>query len=532
MSRALPIKRQGALTEDKAWLLGFLAGDGNVTIEEDGGAHVSANCGNSEGDEQLAEHVAGLFREIYEIPASVRLQGRDPYENREPYWQPITYRKNVALDLRSFGPLGTYDWRVPRRIRHSLRLSAAWASGFFDADGHARFNLKRSARSVTASSVNETGLREVPKILERLGIRSSWHSEPEGRGEGWSPGHYVIVCDRRSLERFAEVVGFRCSRKAELLQQALGSYKREHPNLLRHEVEERLPDVLRLRAQGAAFAKIAEDLGLATAQVAKGMIKRASKKAGDLCLICQEAEATHSVPRVVRGRSSKYVCEPCLERLEPEAESWGDELVQLKLGDVAEFLDQHHYLGRRSGRSAFALRNKHGVLAFSRSPQAAPLPRDWFELSRWCIVSDEDSAGTRQWAQARAWLLKNTDTTTVVSYSDPSRHDGALYRAAGWLWAPSGQFLLKGLSMAKERHPEAPYVDKVRWIYPLRPDPRRADKLTIRHPWLWNHDALKWLCEWPEPTWSRRGTARGGGKDFKRWTELLKLRAAVTPTPR
>lgn len=72
--RRLAIKAQEELTEDKAWLLGFMAGDGNVDIAADGGAHVSANCG---ADEDLARHAASLLESIYNVPVtavSVRLE--------------------------------------------------------------------------------------------------------------------------------------------------------------------------------------------------------------------------------------------------------------------------------------------------------------------------------------------------------------------------------------------------------------------------------------------------------------------------
>lgn len=512
------------MDERKAYLLGFMAGDGNVSVSTDGGAQVSANCGqvSDPANRVLADLIAGLLAEIYDVPAKVREERRVNQEGREPYWQPIVYRRAVAEDLLSYGGIGTYDWEVPRAVARKARLFRAWLSGFSDAEGCVRNDCERGSRYVSLSSVNRAGLEQVRRLLEDLlKIRCSWSTNDKRAGT--LPEHKLLVCNRRSLERFAEQVGFRHPGKAARLAEALASYQRGSPNLLRDETAALFPQILRRRAANVPFDQIVAEFNLASAQVAKGMIKRASKKAGSRCMLCLEAPATHSVPRVVRGRSARYVCESCLGELEPQ-EEWTDELVQLKTSEVADFLDAHHYLGRRGGRNAFAFRNRSGVLVFSYAPQAFNFPRDWLELSRWCVVSEEEGAATKQWRRVRRWLMEHTEATTVVSYSDPSRHDGALYRAAGWLWAPSGQYLLKSLALAKERHPDRPYRDKERWIYPLRPDPRRAEVLTIRHPWLYQSEETRFLCDWNEPRW-KRGRATGGGKDRRRFLCLLEERA-------
>jgi len=525
--RRLKIKPQGCMSRDKAWLLGFMAGDGNVSVAEDGGAHVSANCGVAEDSANmaLAERVAELFRRIYDVPAHVRVQSRDP--GRLPYCQPILYRRAVADDILSHGPIGTYDWTVPAEVRRDKELAGAWLSGLWDAEGNVSLDPDVSRRTVSVSSVNELGLRVVKAMVESLGIRCSWHTD-DGKSErspGCLPENKVMVCSQAAMGGFAEKIGFTHQGKAASLASLLASYSREVPNLLSHEVRELLPEILKRRAAGAPFSAIATELQFSTPEVAKGMVKRASKAAGNQCLICLERPATHSIPRVIKGRSGKYVCEPCLVSLEPAeaVPEWGDELVKQSARKVADFLDEHHYLGRRGGVSDFALRNAAGVLVFSRRPQAAGLPRDWLELSRWCLVPGGVNVGTAQWAQVKRWLLENTDASTVVSYSDPARHDGAIYRAAGWLWAPSSSFLLKNMKLSGERYPEKPYTDKNRWVYPLRRDERRAEALTVRNPWLCNSERYKFLCDWPEPTW-KRGRATGGGKDYKRWKALLASR--------
>ena len=324
MARAFPIKRQGPLCEDKAYVLGFFAGDGNVTVGADGSAHVSANCGevSNPANKVTADRIARMLRGIYDVPVKVRKELRINQEGRQPYWQPILYRKAVAADLLSFGPIGTYDWRVPSRVARRPRLFAAWLSGFSDAEGHVAHHPESGCRYIAISSVNQSGLEQAGELAgQLLGIRCSWHTDEKKpiRSPGCLEEHKILICNRRALEAFADKVGFRQPDKKQTLGEALDSYKRPHANLLSSEVSQSLPEVLRRRAAGETFSEIASELGLATTDVPKGMIKRASKAVGDRCLICLAAEATHSIPRIIRGRSAAYVCEPCLTDIESKA---------------------------------------------------------------------------------------------------------------------------------------------------------------------------------------------------------------------
>lgn len=146
---------------------------------------------------------------------------------------------------------------------------------------------------------------------------------------------------------------------------------------------------------------------------------------------------------------------------------------------VAEFLSEHHYLGPI--RRGFAWVDEYGVIVMS-APTSRSLPKEWLELSRWCIRSNALNAGSRQWAAfVKALRSKRPEVTTVVSYSDPSvGHVGALYRACNWLWAPTWHRLRPPPSG------NGSWVDgkiqsvKDRWVFPLRPDVARAILLVAR----------------------------------------------------
>lgn len=173
-----------------------------------------------------------------------------------------------------------------------------------------------------------------------------------------------------------------------------------------------------------------------------------------------------------------------------------------------------HYLGPCK-RGLVAWVDEYGVIVLAR-PASRVLPKDWIELSRWCVTGTAKNAGSMQWSALRRVLYQMEDLTTVISYSDPSvGHGGALYRACGWVWAPVWHRLRPPPSGLGSWDGIKRQAVKDRWVCCLRPDVRRPDLLTPndesiirRYPWI----------AWREPR-TKRGLCvpNDGGCDRKRW---------------
>ena len=152
------------------------------------------------------------------------------------------------------------------------------------------------------------------------------------------------------------------------------------------------------------------------------------------------------------------------------------------------------------------------VMTFS-APSSRRLPRDWLELSRWCITS---GTGSQHWREA---LKSIPDTvSTIVSYSDPSAgHTGALYRACGWVWAPTWHVLRPPPSGNGVRGGKRQEV-KHRWVYLLKPDDRRQDALCLRDASV----AVRYpSAGYREPRWRRgRPVQDERAAAFRRWAEV------------
>jgi hypothetical protein len=174
---------------------------------------------------------------------------------------------------------------------------------------------------------------------------------------------------------------------------------------------------------------------------------------------------------------------------------------------VNDVLLANHYLGPSSRGTSY--RDEYGVMVFA-NPSSRRLPQQrWLELVRWCIVSDVDSAGSRQWRAAKAWLRKEfLGVTTVVSYSDPGAgHTGALYRACNWLWAPTWHRLREPPTGNGAWTDGRRQAAKDRWVFCLDRDSERESILAIKD------ESLMRVMPWAQ---YREKT----GGDYKRWRAL------------
>lgn len=176
-----------------------------------------------------------------------------------------------------------------------------------------------------------------------------------------------------------------------------------------------------------------------------------------------------------------------------------------------ELLNGAHYLGAAGARGRLSYSDDHGLIVFS-SPASRRLPRDWLELSRWCILPD--GTGSQQWKACLVWLSEQSKTTTIVSYSDPSvGHTGALYRACNWVWAPVWHVLREPPTGAGIRAGKLQRA-KHRWVYLLAPDARREKALML------NDESLARRWPWVgyrEPVWRRGKPVLVDQDRFKRW---------------
>jgi len=182
--------------------------------------------------------------------------------------------------------------------------------------------------------------------------------------------------------------------------------------------------------------------------------------------------------------------------------------------EVARLLLDHHYLGPRArGGITFVsfVGQEPAGAAIWGPPTSRRLPSDgsWLELARWCLTPMLGSnAGSRSHRQMVAAIRQRfPKVTTLVSYSDPGHgHNGALYRACNWQWAPTWHRLRPPPSGLGAWTPGDQQGIKDRWVFQVRPDSHREDLLRVNdgaaiRAWVADAPAheLAWAARSPSP---------------------------------
>jgi hypothetical protein len=177
---------------------------------------------------------------------------------------------------------------------------------------------------------------------------------------------------------------------------------------------------------------------------------------------------------------------------------------------VADYLNAKHYLG--AARRGVAWSDEYGVIVVA-APTSRRLPTDWLEITRWCIEGKPNSGSIQYSALRKAF---EGETTTIVSYSDPSvGHTGALYRACGFGWAPTWHRLRTPPTGNGQWTADKVQSVKDRWVDPLAPDSRRLAILQVNDSSLMRR--MPW-ASWQEPVIVRNRVRRGtAGGDYRRF---------------
>ncbi|WP_459939603.1 LAGLIDADG family homing endonuclease [Desulfonatronum parangueonense] len=167
-----------------------------------------------------------------------------PHRSDFQGWHPVAGRSEYRLSLSSIRDtafaLGMSPGCKPlteKLEQTSSEFYKGFLGGVFDADGSIQGNQVKGV-SIRLSQSDMQRLRVVQRMLLRLGIASTIYENrrpaghkilPDGKGGQISypilPQHELVI-SAENLERFADIIGFRDTRKQSRLKTLLGSYRR------------------------------------------------------------------------------------------------------------------------------------------------------------------------------------------------------------------------------------------------------------------------------------------------------------------
>ncbi len=229
------------VTPELTELVGYFMGDGSLHAK---GLRFCV----SPQDQDLAEHLAGLGRELF---------GLRPDVSRKPSYIEVTFtsvRLVMWWEACGFAKLSPSSghtgkgWlaHIPDAILHTNNpaVYAAFVRGLFEADGTV------SSGYPSFTTVTELLARDMQSLLLSLGFVTTLDLQSPSKG-GWSgrPKYRVRLLNVRMAEQFATTVGFVSARKQTLCRgiEHQQSERYDHIPISRDLIDRLAPENDRLR---------------------------------------------------------------------------------------------------------------------------------------------------------------------------------------------------------------------------------------------------------------------------------------------
>jgi len=234
----------GKLSLEKAYILGVIGpGDGFIEYNSSNSQYKVAL---EAIDLEFVEYFKLCLEKIYGIKSKIEtLKPRNFGINN-------TFRvrlgsKEVCNDLLSYeASFRENDWGVPLIIKNaSKEIKAKYLQGFADSQGSVRSDFKQ----VILCNQNINGLKQIEKLLNDLEIKNISYDK---KG--------ILLCNRKNVEIFNELINFNIKRKKDSLQKLMGRYSIYKKST--EELAKLNPKIIEMRRNGLSYPRIAKELDI------------------------------------------------------------------------------------------------------------------------------------------------------------------------------------------------------------------------------------------------------------------------------
>ena len=182
--------------ELKARIIGYLVGDGSVSMHREINGVLHHSVDFYPDDEHMLKSFTEAFVKIYGVLPKVKNLGK--------YYSVRISSKPVALDLLSVTTFSSLDWVIPSFKSEGEKKE--FLRAIYDCEGYV------GKRIIAIQSVNENGLKNVQLLLKEFNIESKLYHYVR-KNANWNTNHLLYITAMNSRRNFLKHIGFYHSRK-------------------------------------------------------------------------------------------------------------------------------------------------------------------------------------------------------------------------------------------------------------------------------------------------------------------------------
>ncbi len=196
------------IDEDFAAIHGYLCADGYVSRNPPSQKHIYYRIGLRNTEIVLLKDFQSKFEAVF---------GKRPIISKQLDRCNIGNKK-IFLWLRNrFGSFHSHDWTIPETLM-TYSMLASWLKAFFDCEAWVA-SIKGKDRKTAVESINLNGLNKIKWCLKKyFKINSVIYPRVERKTS------VLCICDKKSLIRFRDKIGFNHHAKRQKLEEAINSF--------------------------------------------------------------------------------------------------------------------------------------------------------------------------------------------------------------------------------------------------------------------------------------------------------------------
>lgn len=206
------------ISEDIAYLTGFLFGDGHLCLRKNKHEYSIYCTGNLKDERVFYEnYIRELFIKIFEIKPKVKISRYDNSINLIVYSKDLLFYLNKKCGI----PIGAKSHKViiPRKFEKTNKLKRAFIRGFADADFSLclkkRYRVIPYYPVITGTSKSKTIILQISKFLKTLGITFSLDLDRidyDKRFRKNTIKSSIHIYGKKNLQKWTKEIGFRNSK--------------------------------------------------------------------------------------------------------------------------------------------------------------------------------------------------------------------------------------------------------------------------------------------------------------------------------